>query len=64
MRKRMPDEPRFYKVFAYPLTPVFFILFCALLITVTLQNQPREALSGLALIATAIPSIFSGRKEA
>ncbi len=63
MRKRLPNEPRFYKVFAYPITPLFFILFCALLITVTLQNQPKEALSGLALIATGIPFYFFWKRK-
>jgi APA family basic amino acid/polyamine antiporter len=63
MRKRMPNEPRFYKVFAYPFTPIFFILFCGLLITVTLQNQPKEALSGLALIATGIPFYFFWKRK-
>ena len=63
MRKRLPNEPRFYKVFAYPITPVFFIIFCALLIYVTLQNQPKEALSGLALIATGIPLYFYWKRK-
>jgi APA family basic amino acid/polyamine antiporter len=55
MRKRAPSMPRVYKVIGYPFTPLFFILFCALLIGVTLSNQPKEALSGLALIATGVP---------
>jgi APA family basic amino acid/polyamine antiporter len=55
MRKRAPLEPRVYKVIGYPFTPFFFILFCILLIGVTLSNQPKEALSGLGLIATGIP---------
>ena len=63
MRKRLPNEPRFYKVFAYPFTPIFFLFFCALLITVTLQNQPKEALSGLALIATGIPFYFYWKRK-
>ena len=63
MRKRMPDEPRFYKVFAYPFTPIFFLIFCTLLISVTLENQPREALSGLALIATGIPFYFFWKRK-
>jgi APA family basic amino acid/polyamine antiporter len=55
MRRRLPLEPRVYKVIGYPFTPFFFILFCILLIGVTLSNQPKEALSGLGLIATGIP---------
>jgi APA family basic amino acid/polyamine antiporter len=63
MRKRMPLQPRTYKVFAYPLTPIFFCLFCLLLIGVTLSNQPREALSGLGLIAIGIPFYFYWKKK-
>ena len=55
MRKREPDYPRPYKVNFYPITPIFFILCCLFLIGVTLYNQPKEALSGLGLIALGIP---------
>jgi basic amino acid/polyamine antiporter, APA family len=55
MRRRAPLEPRVYKVIGYPFTPFFFIVFCLLLIGVTLSNQPKEALSGLGLIALGIP---------
>lgn len=58
MRKRAPNEPRFYKVIGYPFTPILFCMFCILLIGVTLFNQPREALSGVALIACGIPFYF------
>ena len=55
MRRKDPLLYRPYKVLGYPVTPVLFCLFCLLLISVTLGNQPREALSGLGLIATGIP---------
>jgi APA family basic amino acid/polyamine antiporter len=55
MRKKDPLMPRPYKVTGYPVTPILFILCCLLLIGVTLYNQPREALSGLGLIALGIP---------
>ena len=55
MRKREPLTPRTYKVIGYPLTPFLFCVFCILLIGVTLQSQPREALAGLGLIALGIP---------
>jgi APA family basic amino acid/polyamine antiporter len=55
MRKREPLQPRTYKVIGYPFTPFLFCVFCLLLIGVTLQSQPREALAGLGLIALGIP---------
>lgn len=63
MRKKAPNEPRFYKVIGYPFTPILFCMFCLLLITVTLQNQPQEALSGVALIATGIPFYFYWKRK-
>jgi APA family basic amino acid/polyamine antiporter len=55
MRKREPLFPRPYKVHGYPFTPVIFVMCCLLLVGVTLYNQPKEALSGLGLIALGIP---------
>ena len=55
MRKRVPLQPRAYKVIGYPFTPFLFCMCCLLLIGVTLFNQPKEAISGLGLIATGIP---------
>jgi len=55
MRKREPLYPRPYKVTGYPFTPIIFCMCCLLLIGVTLYNQPKEALSGLGLIASGIP---------
>jgi len=55
MRKRDPLQPRTYKVIGYPFTPFLFCLFCLLLIGVTLQSQPKEALSGLGLIIFGTP---------
>lgn len=55
LRWRMPDAPRPYRVWGYPVVPIIFILFCTILIINTLINQPREARIGLALLATGIP---------
>ncbi|HEY2580407.1 MAG TPA: amino acid permease [Mucilaginibacter sp.] len=55
MRKRDPLYPRPYKVIGYPFTPVIFCMCCLTLISITLYNQPKEALSGLGLIALGIP---------
>jgi APA family basic amino acid/polyamine antiporter len=55
MRNRAPSLPRSYKVIGYPFTPFVFCLCCLLLISVTILNQPKEAFSGLGLIATGIP---------
>lgn len=55
LRKRMPEAPRPYKVWGYPLMPALFIVFCIVLIINTLITQPREALFGLFLMLTGVP---------
>jgi len=55
LRRRMPDAPRPYKVWGYPVVPVFYILFCIGLFINTIVSKPREAAIGLILIAAGIP---------
>ncbi|MBD2703502.1 amino acid permease [Spirosoma sp. BT702] len=63
LRIKQPDLLRPYRVIGYPLIPAFFACFCALLVGMTLINQPREALTGLALIATGLPFYWFWRKN-
>lgn len=58
LRKRMPDTPRPYKAWGYPIVPALFILFCIALIGITLIGKPREALLGLGLMMTGIPFYY------
>jgi APA family basic amino acid/polyamine antiporter len=55
LRRRMPDAPRPYKVWGYPVVPVFYILFCIGLFINTIVTKPREAAIGLILILAGIP---------
>lgn len=55
LRKRMPDAPRPYKAWGYPIVPALFVLFCAALVVITILGKPREALLGLGLIASGVP---------
>jgi basic amino acid/polyamine antiporter, APA family len=55
LRKKMPDTPRPYKAWGYPVVPAIFIVFCIALIINTIIEKPAEALTGLGLIATGIP---------
>jgi APA family basic amino acid/polyamine antiporter len=51
----MPDAPRPYRVWGYPVVPAIFIVFCVFLIGNTLIARPREAAIGLFLILLGIP---------
>jgi APA family basic amino acid/polyamine antiporter len=51
----MPDAERPYRTWGYPVVPVLFLFTAAWLILNTLQTAPRQALSGLGLIALGVP---------
>lgn len=55
LRIKMPEAPRPYKAWGYPVIPALFILFCVALVVITLMNKPREALLGLGLMLTGVP---------
>lgn len=55
LRIKMPDAPRPYKAWGYPVVPAIFFLFCLALIAVTFIGKPREALIGLTLICSGLP---------
>jgi APA family basic amino acid/polyamine antiporter len=63
LRKRMPDAPRPYKVWGYPVVPALFILFCMVLICNTLVARPREAGMGLLLILSGVPFYWWFRRR-
>jgi APA family basic amino acid/polyamine antiporter len=55
LRKRMPDAPRPFKVWGYPVIPAIIILFSAALFFNTIITQPALASFGLLLMLTGIP---------
>lgn len=55
LRRRMPDTPRPYKVWGYPVVPAIYILFCVYLFSNTIITRPREAAIGMVLILLGIP---------
>ena len=64
LRRRMPNIPRPYKVWGYPVVPAIFILFCIGLFFNTIITRPREAAIGMVLILSGIPVyFFMKRKE-
>ncbi len=63
LRRRQPHLVRPYRVIGYPYIPAFFCGCCVLLVGLTLVNQPREALTGLGLIATGLPFYWFWHKR-
>ena len=54
-RRRMPDAPRAYRTWGYPVVPVLFMVVAAWLIANTLMTTPGRALAGLGLMAIGLP---------
>jgi len=64
LRRKMPDAPRPYKVWGYPIVPALFIVFCMILFCNTIVTRPREAMIGLTLIFSGVPVYwFLNRKK-
>ena len=55
LRKRMPDAPRPYKVWGYPVVPAIVVLFSAALLFNTIYARPREASIGMILMLSGVP---------
>ena len=62
LRKKMPDLPRPYRTFGYPLVPILFILVASWLVINTLRTNPVESAAGLLLIGLGIPLYLYFRK--
>ena len=65
LRKKMPDAPRPYKVWGYPIVPAIVVLFSAALFLNTIFARPREAAIGMVLMLAGVPIywVLSQRKR-
>lgn len=63
LRAKMPEVPRPYKAWGYPVVPALFLLFCIALVAVTFVARPREAMIGLALMVTGVPFYWYWKKK-
>jgi len=63
LRKKMPDAPRPYKVWGYPIVPAIVILISAGLFINTIATRPREAAIGLILMLTGVPMWYWFNKK-
>jgi APA family basic amino acid/polyamine antiporter len=54
-RRTLPDAPRPYRAFGYPVVPALFLLVTAALLVNTFIAAPREALQGVAVLLVGLP---------
>ncbi len=55
LRRTQPDRPRPYRVWAYPIVPVVFILASTAFVLNTLIEAPAQSLAGLGFLALGLP---------
>jgi APA family basic amino acid/polyamine antiporter len=63
LRRSMKDAHRPYRVTGYPVLPAIFIIFCLVLVVVTIVERPRDAGLGMVLILAGLPFYFYWRKR-
>ena len=54
-RRTLPGAPRPYRCWGYPIVPGIFVASSLLLALNTVGRQPRETLSGVAILAAGVP---------
>ena len=63
LRKRNPDAPRPYRTWGYPVTPIVFIVFAMALVVVSIVENPRDSLVGLAMILSGLPAYWYWKRK-
>jgi APA family basic amino acid/polyamine antiporter len=61
LRKRRPDAERPYRVWAYPFTPIVFLVASFAMIANAIITEPRDTLVTFAIIGAGIPVYFIWR---
>lgn len=62
LRRKLPDLPRPYKVWAYPVLPIAFTLAALAIVGNTLLRSTRESLMGMGIVLLGIPAFLLWRK--
>ncbi len=63
LRRTLPDLPRPYKTFGYPVVPLLFLAGATVLEVSTLLTKPRESIAGIILILMGLPFYFYWRSR-
>ncbi|MCD6064495.1 MAG: amino acid permease [Flavipsychrobacter sp.] len=63
LRKTMPDAPRPYKAFGYPLIPLLYILLASFICIVLLIYKPDYTWPGLIIVLIGIPVYYFLKKR-
>ncbi|MBZ5670290.1 MAG: amino acid permease [Acidobacteriia bacterium] len=58
LRRRLPDLPRPYRTWGYPLVPALFVILAVCLLANTFWQQRADSMWGVVLIGSGIPAYF------
>lgn len=58
LRYKMPDVPRPYRTFGYPVVPIVFVGFCLILVGVAAYQNWQNSLLGVVLILSGLPFYY------
>jgi len=56
LRRRLPEAPRPYKTWGYPVVPLIFVAIAVGFVVNTLLRDPRDSLMGLMLVVLGLPA--------
>lgn len=58
LRKKEPDAERPYKVFAYPILPILYIVIAIAICAILLVTKTQNTVSGLVIVALGLPIYY------
>src|SRR6266542_169657 len=58
LRRTMPERPRPYRTWGYPVVPLLFVAASMAFVVNTLMERPVESLAGLGLLALGLPAYW------
>ncbi len=64
LRRTMPDLPRPYRMWAYPLSPLLFALFALWFVVNTFWTRPLPSFIGALIVAGGVPVYFLWKRNA
>jgi APA family basic amino acid/polyamine antiporter len=63
LRLKRKDLQRSYKTIGYPIVPIIFVLFCLVLVAISIYEMPIHSMFGLLLIFSGLPFYLKWRKR-
>jgi basic amino acid/polyamine antiporter, APA family len=63
-RRRLPNLPRPYRCWGYPVVPILFVVTSLALAANTIREQPVETLTGIGILLLGLPVYFWMRRRA